>query len=243
MRKQFAKTQNVTRFLSGVTAVEQRGAKEASMLLVVGEAGYGKTATVQWWAIQQDSLYLRAKSTWTPHWVLTELVRELGFVPARCTEELFSQCLRALAKNPTPIIIDEVEHTLHDSRVLESIRDLSDLTEVPVILVGMEQIRTKIARYRQISSRIVEVVTFNPASLVDVQTCVKTLSEISINDDLIKAIHEQTQGRMRLVLNALATIERHAKRNSLKRVSLKDMAGQTLTQDWQARRQKKIPAK
>ena len=90
MRNRFAKTANVTGFLAGVTAVEERGAREAGMLLVTGEPGYGKTRTVQWWAIQTDGVYLRAKSGWTPHWVLTELVKELGLAPARRSEDLFT---------------------------------------------------------------------------------------------------------------------------------------------------------
>lgn len=236
MRLTFAHTSNVNRFLAGVSGVEQRAAKEAGWLLVTGEAGYGKTRTVQWWVVKHGAVYLRAKAAITPHWLLGELVRELEQAPAKTSEELFAQALDVLSRDPRPIVIDEAEHALHDVRVLESVRDLSDLTEVPVVLVGMERVQTRIARYKQISSRIAEVVEFKPATEEDVRACCDTLCEVAVDDDLVAEVHRQTSGRVREVVNAIGAIERQAKRNKLKTVALADMAGQVLTHDWQARR-------
>ena len=79
MRNKFAITSNVERFMDGVQTVDERGASEASMLLVTGDPGYGKTSTVQWWAAQNGAIYLRAKASYTPHWIMSELVKEIGF--------------------------------------------------------------------------------------------------------------------------------------------------------------------
>lgn len=134
-------------------------------------------------------------------------------------------------------VIDEVEHCLRDSaQVLEAIRDLSDLTEVIVILVGMDQVQAKIARHAQISSRIAKVVEFLPATLEDVAEFCKQLAEVTISPDLVAEIHKQSGGRVREIMNAIATVEQTAKRNGNSAASLQDMAGQVLTHDWQARR-------
>jgi DNA transposition AAA+ family ATPase len=236
MRLKFAHTSNVTRFLAGVATVEQRAAREAGWLLVHGEAGFGKTRTVQWWVAQHGAVYLRAKAAMTPHWLLTELVRELEQAPGKTSEELFAQALEVLTHYPRPIVIDEADHALHDVRVLESVRDLSDLTEIPVVLVGMERVQSRIARYRQISSRIAAVVEFGAASPEDVRICCDELCEVAVSDDLAAEVARQTSGRIREVLNAIGAIERQAKRNKLKSMTLADMAGQVLVHDWQARR-------
>lgn len=78
MKKVFAITSNAQRFLSGMAALEKRGAREACWLSVTGPAGLGKSLLVQWYAGQYDGVYLRAKTSWTSRSALAELVTELG---------------------------------------------------------------------------------------------------------------------------------------------------------------------
>lgn len=240
MKTGFARTSNVNKFLAGVTTVEERGAKEASMLLVTGDPGFGKTATVIWWATQHAAVYLRAKATSTPHGLLSELVEKLGMAPKGSALDLEKQIVVSLIRDPHPLVIDEVEHTLHDIQVLESLRDITDLVEIPLVLVGMEQVQAKIARHAQISSRIASVVLFRPATVADVRICCETLCEVPIADDLVEEIHRQSGGRTREVLNAIALVERFGKGpmggNGKRAVNIADMAGHALTHDWQARR-------
>lgn len=242
MKKEFVKTENFERFRTGITAVEDRGASEASLMLVTAEAGLGKSTTVDHWAIQKGAVYLRAKEGWTPAWFRTELAESLKLDSRGRPKDVFARIAGYIGSNQTPIVIDEVEHCMaHSAAVLEAIRDLSDLTEVLVVLVGMDQVHASIAKYRQISSRIARVVEFQPASINDVALTCQQLAEFEIADDLIHEIHAQSAGRMRHVMNAIAVIESHAKRNGATKVALADMAGQILTHDWQARKTRKVP--
>ena len=59
MRDIFVQTSNVNRFLAAVAALEGRGAPEASLCLVQGDAGLGKTKTGAWWAVQQEAVRVR----------------------------------------------------------------------------------------------------------------------------------------------------------------------------------------
>ena len=237
MKKQFVKTSNYELFRTGITAVENRGAAEASLMLVTAEAGYGKSATVDQWAIQTGAAYLRAKEEWTPNWFMNELAENLKIDSRGRAKDVFARIAGYIGGNNIPIVIDEVEHCLKDgARVLEAVRDLSDLTEVLVILVGMDQVQARIARHKQISSRIAKVVEFKPSSIDDVLLTCKQLAEVEITDDLVIEIHRQSAGRMREIMNAIATVENTAKRNGSTKITLADMAGQSLTHDWQARR-------
>ncbi len=240
MRPGFAQTSNVQRFLNGMSVVEDRGAREASMMLVTGDPGYGKTATVISWAVQHGAVYLRAKASYTPFWLLSELVSELKGRPARNSEDLSKQVVISLMREPRAIIIDEVEHTFRDLKVLETIRDLVDLVAMPMVLVGTDQVQNRVARYAQFSSRIASVVQFRPASVADVRICCDFKCEVPVANDLVEEIHRQAGGRIREVMNAIAVVERQGKARSgaaaQKPISLSDMAGKALTHDWQAKR-------
>ncbi len=244
MKKVFVKgITNYERFRTGISAVEARGASEASMMLVTAPAGFGKSQMVDHWAVATGAAYLRAKVEWTPRYFMTELAETLKLDSRGRSKDIFGRIAGVLGGQQISLVIDEVEHCLQNSaKVLEAIRDLSDLTEVIVILVGMDQVQAKIARHAQISSRIAKVIEFQPATPEDVTELCKQLSEVDIATDLIAEIHKQSGGRVREIMNAIATVEQTAKRNGSDAASLQDMAGQTLTHDWQARRPRMVKA-
>ncbi len=241
MRPRFVKTTNVERFAAAVGSLNQRGAPEASFMLVGGDAGYGKSRCGQWWAVQNGAVLIRIKAAATAHWVLTDLVKALGErTPAHSCERLFTQAVGILAKDPRPIVIDEVENALaHELKVLETIRDVSDLIEVPVILIGREYVRRKLKRHRQFWTRISAAVEFGPCSLSDVAKCCTELAEVPIAEDLVAAIHQQSEGHIREVIKAIRNVERVGLRqNRNKPVELDHMKGLPLCQDFQRRKRK-----
>lgn len=242
MKRIFVKNiANYERFRTGISAVETRGATEASLMLVTGPAGYGKSQTVDRWAVANGAAYLRAKVEWTPRYFMTELAETLKIDSRGRAKDVFGRIAGVLGGQQIPLVIDEVEHCLRDSaQVLEAIRDLSDLTEVMVILVGMDQVQAKIARHAQISSRIAKVVEFLPATPEDVTEFCKQMCEVSIDPSLAAEIHRQSGGRVREIMNAIATVEQTSKRNGKTTASLQDMAGMVLTHDWQARRPRMV---
>jgi DNA transposition AAA+ family ATPase len=238
VKKELVKTKNYELFRTGITAVEQRGAAEASLMLVVGEPGFSKSIVVEQWAVQVKAVYLRAKVEWTPSRFQHELAEALAVDTSGRAKEVFGRIISAIGRNQTPIVIDEVQHTLANrARVLEAVRDISDLTETIIVLVaGEERVLPRIARFPQISSRIAKVVEFAPAPIEDVARCCAELASVQIADDLVREVHRQANGRMRDVINAIARVEQVAKRNGQKKVSLADFQGKALVEDWQARR-------
>lgn len=235
MKSVFVKTSNYIRFQEGLAAVEGRGAQESSLLLVTGEAGYGKSETVDQWAVQVGASYLRAKTDWTPRYFLTELAENLKVDPSGKSKDVFARVSGYVGRNQTPIVIDEVDHCMRDNaRVLEAARDLSDLTEVVIVLVGMEKVQAKISKHLQISSRIAHVVTFYPATIDDVVMTCQQKCEVKVARDLAMEIHRQSKGRMREIMNAIALVEREARLNGLDEIALKHVANRQLTLDWQS---------
>jgi DNA transposition AAA+ family ATPase len=236
MINKLAETTNVKRFLAGVATVEQRGAREACWLAAIGDPGFGKTRTLQWWAVQHNGVYLRAKTNWRANWMLAELAAELvGADVAGATRQLFVQCLAELAKQGRALIIDEAWNMLHDVRLLETLRDLSDNLENLVVLGGEPRVTQRLAsRHPQIASRISEIVEFRGASVEDVRTMCDALAEAPIADDLVAEIHRVSGGYFREIKNAIARCETMGKRNAGKPVTLADMKGKELCRDRKA---------
>lgn len=245
MQHRFAQTSNVNRFLAGIRELRARGAAEASWALLTSEPGLGKTDTLTWWAGKEGALYLRAKSAWTPRWAMAELIQQMGLEPESTQEKMFAQALGALARSPRPIVVDEVENCLHDHKVLERFRDLSDLTECPVIIAGMDRVRTRLMRYEQISSRITAVIEFAPSDLADVQVMAETLLEIQLDEAALELVLQQSEGRYRLIMDALSSIERFAKVNSLTRVEGARLSAEkiALCHDWRVTKRCRPAAK
>lgn len=242
MKKAFVKTENYARFAAGVKAVEQRGAAEAGMMLVHGQPGYGKSHIVSRWAEDAEAIFLRANVDWTPKYFLTELCRALNIDFRGTAQKLFDRALRVLVNRQCPLIVDEAEFTLRDNAaVLEKIRDFSDRAEVTVVLIGMEQIQRNISRFKQLSSRIAQVVEFTPSTAADVTLACKQLCEYELTTELSGEVLRLSSGRMREVLNILAGIERLARDNGLQGpLDVTHFEGVALAHDWQSRTAKKV---
>lgn len=230
------KTSNVERFMAGIALTEKRGASEACWLATIGDPGHGKTRTMRWWAVQNRGIYVRAKSNWTPRWMLAELAEALvGSQTPGNTETLYNVVLRELSKRQAPVLIDEAWNMLHDARLLETLRDLSDLLENLVILGGEQRVTNRLGqRFPQIASRIIEIVEFRAATVADVRAMCDALSEVPISDDLVAEIHRASSGYYREIKNAIARAEPFGRRNPGKAVTLKDVVGKELCRDRRA---------
>lgn len=244
MRKMFVQTENYTRFTTAVDAVELRGAMEAGMLLVHGEVGRGKSFVVEHWAIENNAVFLRANVDWTPRYFLREIAKVLTVDVSGTAQQLFERVLEKVVDLRCAIVIDEAEFTLHNgAAVLEKIRDISDRAEIMVVLIGMEKIRQNIARHKQISRRIAQVVEFQPISKGDVALVCSKLADVTVQPALQAEIHRLARGRMSEVLNILANVERFAVFNVLKTVDVADVQGVALSYDWATNKKSGVAGK
>lgn len=240
MRAQFVKTQNSLEFMVKLSALEQRGASEACLMVVDGDPGLGKSTVVQWWAVQSGAVFLRAKEEWKPAWFLRELLGALNKQPEYSFERMFRQAVQALGERAAvaqrdgqsfAVVVDEVDHISRDKRMMETIRDLSDMLEIPFILVGMGKVRHNIVRFPAIASRVGQYAVFQPAPLEDIQALVSQLCEVPVKPDLVEFLYRAARGTSRETKEGIKAIERFGKRNPGKEIGLTEMNGQVLLND------------
>lgn len=242
MKKQFVKTENYSRFVAAVKAVEQRGAAEAGMLLVHGLPGLGKSHTADRWAVETGAIFLRAKVDWTPKYFLRDLATTLHTVdPTGTSQALFTRLLDHLVRTQQPLVIDEAEFCLaNGAAVLEKIRDISDYAEITVVLIGMERIQRMLARYGQIHSRIAQSVEFKAMTAADVAYACGRICEVPMSEALTAEVHRLSRGKMREVLNIIANVERIAKESGLALADVKNFQGIPLGMDWASQQAKVV---
>ncbi|WP_306603879.1 AAA family ATPase [Azonexus sp.] len=242
MKDLFVKTSNYVAFEAGINKALSRGAMEATNVLVYGPPGTGKTENIDYWAVQNDAIHLRANEGWTPRQFMKELATKAGIDSSGSAQALFERLLSFMVGTGTPLVVDEVNFCLaENAAVMEKIRDFSDRTETLVIYAGDERVIPKIGRHAQIASRFAAVVEFKMASLADVRLLCDELAEVQIADDLASYLHQQSGGRVRNIIDGIAVAERIGKKTS-GRVGLADCEGMEMMFDWQTRRSAVVKA-
>lgn len=229
MKKGFVQTENFKRLKEAEKIVARRGAREAGLVLVRGVYGVGKSELTERWATDSKYVFVRAKETWTKRALLDELADRMGLAKHGRNQEVQARIIGKIAVDMVPLIIDEADFLVRSTAsLLEVVRDITDLTGTMCFLVGMEHFPLKVARYEHIASRVAKVVEFEPLSLADVQATISAKAEVALAPELAGEIHRQANGRMRLVLNAIANIEQWAAANGWTKVTPDLIAGRSL---------------
>ena len=222
------KTRNVMRFMEGLDALKSRGAAEASWMLVEAEPGLGKSSLFGWYSVQNDVPLIRAKAGWTLNWMLRDLAEALYLEPRPSAKQNIEMLTTELIRLGEPLImVDEINHAARSVKVLETLRDLTDLTQAMLIVGGHKGMSSTLKAYKQIYDRISSIVEFQPATKSDVATLCAELSDVVFLPCAHDEILARTNGTHRLVMNAVARAERAGQRSSepvsaamLKRLSL-----------------------
>lgn len=157
-------------------------------------------------------------------WLLEEIVAELGEAPMRRTSDLFRQVVDQLLSRSRPLMIDEADYLCYDSRVIETLRDIHDVTNSPVIFIGMDQADKKLRRYRHLYDRFSEIVKFIDLTAADVRAIADELCEARLADDAVEHIHSKSS-KFRRIIVELYKAEAVARANRLEIVTSANLNG------------------
>lgn len=171
------------------------GAGRGRLGLVWGRSGLGKTETVRRWHAHHDSIYwyMRAAGRSSELEFLQGLARELGVVniPKR-KAAVFGACVDALANKPRPVFLDEPEKM--GAFFLDVIKDLTDLTGAPVILVGEEELVAATQRNRRIWRRIWRQLEFKPIEIADAILLAREAANLNLTVAQASILHSGDGG-------------------------------------------------
>lgn len=218
MKRVFVRTQNVKNYIGLVENLINKPQNIPKMGLVYGEPGLGKSQTAIWLSAKYDGVYLRCSNLMTGRWLLEELVKELDEIPRYLTSDNFNTCVKKLKENPQIIIIDEIDYLINDKRAIETLRDIHDETNCPIVFVGMSLAHKKIERFRHLFDRFSEIVKFETFSMADLKEIIEQLSEVTVAVEAIEIIHKK-YNRFRQIVQLINQLEIIAKENNLTEIT------------------------
>ena len=237
MKIVIAPIKNVEAFAVAGAALMNRPVSTPGMGLVTGDVGLGKTRTLSWWANRNDAPYIRAFATWkTAGPMLAAICHELGIEPRRQHEETRKLVADTLARadKPRPLVVDEADYLVMYPELLNTLRDIHDLSGSAILLIGMKSFVSKLLSLRdqeQFVSRVSQFVEFKPLDREDAGQLVNAIAEVTISDELIDRMHAEAAGSARLLTIAVDQIEHLAKRKGLKKVDAGDAKSEKFTLD------------
>ena len=220
MHSQLAIVKNVINLQNAHDALESRAPGIPGMGLVYGFTGAGKTTAIAWLVTQCNGVYVRAGATWTPTSMLGSIMKELGADPLGRAAPMVDFIVNELAVNRRSLFLDEADYLTGNLKMLETMRDIHDLSQTPVMLIGMEGIDQKLIHRKQLSRRISHWVKFLPADLDDAAILAETTCEVQIEDDLLAYLHKESKGSIGLMTIGLSRIEAFAKAQELTTIDL-----------------------
>ena len=218
MNKIFVKTQNVKNFIGLVENLINKPKNIPKMGLVYGEPGLGKSQTALWLTCKYDGIYLRASNLMTGRWLLEEMVKELDEIPRFLTSDNFNIVVKKLKQNPQVIFIDEIDYLMNNYKTIETLRDIHDETNCPIIFIGMGLAHRKLERYRHLYDRFSEILKFEIFGVNDLSQIFGRLSEIPFTPDAIEYIHSK-YNRFRQIVQLINQMETFAKDNNLTEIT------------------------
>ena len=115
------------------------------------------------------------------------------------------------------IIVDETDYLTIDSRAVETLRDIHDKTNVPIVLVGMGTANKRLQRHKHLYDRLLEIIKFEPFSKQDISSIIDQLSEIPFTDCAKKLLYTRTN-RFRQLVKTISKAEQVAKSNGIKEI-------------------------
>ncbi|MDP3115067.1 MAG: ATP-binding protein [Candidatus Cloacimonadaceae bacterium] len=224
MRVHLSETENIKSACRALDYLLNRPvAHQPGLGMIYGAPGLGKTQFSQRAALSGHYIYLSAKKADTAKSFIAEVTKLLlqRYHPRETgggsgtRSALFYRCLDILNENTMPnhlplLFIDEVDNIVHEKHegIVGMLRDIVDNSAAIVILVGMQDLRSKIVKLNaHYYNRVVYFCEFKPLSYADTKLLVKDLSEVSLAADLLTSIHSQAKGDARKVIKYIRHYE------------------------------------
>lgn len=222
-----APLRNVTLCLQLITRLNERPSHLPGFGVFYGPSGYGKTTAAIYGAQRTSAYYVECGASWTAGTLVEAISYEVTGQPGRGTvARQTAEIIKLLAQDPRPIIIDEADHLIKKTMV-DVVREISDKSSVPVILIGEEQLPLKLRAFERAHNRVLEWTPAEPSDIADAKSLAKIyLPELAIGEDLMKHIVETTAGVTRQIVINIDRIRELALQHNIKKVALSDWGDQ-----------------
>lgn len=217
MNNKFVKTTNYKKFVTLMGKLKNLPDNIPKLALMYSEPGIGKTHMLLKWAMDNDAIYVRANNGMTQPGLLRTIVNDLDLTDYHNMQTNLNQIVKSLQQEPRVIIVDEVDYLIGDKNVIEILRDIQDMTNVPIILSGMEFVNRKIARFKHIKSRLYKSLKLKYYDFDEISEILVQLTNLKFSEDAIKCF-AMRKTPFRQIVQTIQELESYAQTNNINNI-------------------------
>ena len=218
MENKFVKTKNFKNFVSLASKLKNLPDNIPRLALLYSEPGIGKTHMLLKWALDNDAVYIRAINGMTQPGLLKNIVTDLDLTDYHNMQSNFNHIVKCLQNEPRVIIVDEVDYLIGDKNVIEILRDIQDMTNVPIILSGMEFVNRKIARFKHIKSRLYKSLKLKYYDENEIKDILEQLTNLQFTDGAIKYLALR-KVPFRQIVQTIQELESYSQTNNISEIN------------------------
>ncbi|PZU93086.1 MAG: transposase [Chelatococcus sp.] len=167
-----------------------------------GYSGYGKTFAAIYLQNKKDALRVEIGDSWTRLTLIRAIMKELGVHdPKGTVPRLTEMAIERLAvPGHPPLLIDEADKAV-DKGFIEIIREIHEATQVPIILIGEEELPAKLQRSERTHNRVLEWVAAQPCDLEDTELLARLFvpDGVGYSEDFLERNRRKSGGRARRI--------------------------------------------
>jgi DNA transposition AAA+ family ATPase len=182
-------------------------------MVVWGYSGRGKSSCVEKYATDTGALYLYIENQLTPMVLLKQLCMELNGMEPGQKAKAKRIIVEELDKTPRTLLIDEADKLCINC--IEHLRDIHDLTGIPLVLIGEPKIYGTLHSRKRLWSRVTKTVEFGPVTLEDIILLGIKACDLKLKPDAANELLRRCKGDFRPLYHDLRDLEILAKTNSI----------------------------
>ncbi|MBF0311600.1 MAG: ATP-binding protein [Magnetococcales bacterium] len=226
-----APLRNVAALSEAIEATMGRPQHLPGIVCFHGLSGLGKTTAATYAHVEYCGAYVAVRSVVSRKSLLTSILKELGVSsPKGSLDDYTIEVARILVGTRKPLIIDEADYLAKPSLV-EVIQDIHDAAVgSTIVLIGEENLKTKLARWEKIHNRILRWEGAQLANLADA-LLLRDLHcrRVRVADDLVGMFGEKTGWVPRRICVNLAAAEEEALSKGRTEIGLKEYRREVFT--------------
>lgn len=225
-----APTQTVAIAMAAMDQLQSRQHGMPGLGVLSGNPGLGKTSALTRLAhpVDINAVYVACRSFETTKSLMALILRELGAATKDhwSIGTMFEMACAQFAEQGRPLVVDEADR-IAEKNTIEALRDLHDIGQVPILLVGEEHLKRKLAsKHERFHDRVLVWARAMPADDSDLSKLIQHYTPgLQIAPDARQALLTRTGGVARRVVTSLHALSELAKTRALDVITIDDVMG------------------
>jgi DNA transposition AAA+ family ATPase len=226
-----APLKNVSGFMVLVSRLQNRGPHLPNLGVMYGPSGLGKSYASIFAQNKTRAVRVEVGESWNRRTFVLAILQELGCPDLRgVTADLVRRAIGLLSLySDRPLIIDEADK-LVDKGLIEIVREVGEASQVPVVLIGEENLPSKLMRVERVHNRVLDWYAAQPCDSADCRLLAGIfLTGVAISDELLEQVRIKGDGRARRIVVSLSAMAEFARNRGLKTLDSRSYEGQLFT--------------